>query len=501
VVSIPIIAWYALKGLEQVGQAAFSGLAGLQSAIGSAAQQAAAGNMSLGNLAFDQAQLAPNRSSAYMRSSTDATGTSYENITDPRSYRRDNRLGSNALNIADMQEVSAATSESSSRLEASATTKTKQADTALSAALNEVLANATSSGTTTASGEMLSAGKTGTSTTQAQTLRQVSQQLASDLGIKDTSVAQSAIELSLGVGAGTVAEKLNQVLPIRLNANGVQLTSNQLDAAVRKASSSLESAGISSIGQVVDSYIKSDEFRRLQTSNHESARRIDSNFQQSSAYRESASNDMRSAQEYREIAHKAETLSRNLNYSNIVEWNRYLRDQGLEGETDRNALAAAVPGFLKSGTFVADRNGAMWFKPYDGQGLSSVALSPSASNHQSGADGSGATQAPDRGFVMRDRLTNDRLVRAGARSMGPTEHLVKDLHENVDRGVAHIERAAATTGRQATVERNKAGREFNDATKSVPITQNVGNQRDGRSAKQRLDRNSPEKTGGASGDW
>jgi conjugal transfer mating pair stabilization protein TraG len=30
VVSIPIIAWYALKGLEQVGQAAFSGLAGLR---------------------------------------------------------------------------------------------------------------------------------------------------------------------------------------------------------------------------------------------------------------------------------------------------------------------------------------------------------------------------------------------------------------------------------------------------------------------------------------
>ena len=114
VVSIPIIAWYALKGLEQVGQAAFSGLAGLQSAIGSTAQQAAAGNMSLGNLAFDQAQLAPNRSSAYMHSFSDATGTSYENANNPRSYRRENRLGSNALNIADMQDLSLATSASSS---------------------------------------------------------------------------------------------------------------------------------------------------------------------------------------------------------------------------------------------------------------------------------------------------------------------------------------------------------------------------------------------------
>ena len=163
VVSIPVIAWYALKGLEQVGQAAFSGLAGLQSAIGSTAQQAAAGNMSLGNLAFDQAQLAPNRSSAYMHSFSDATGTSYENVTDPRSYRRENRLGSNALNIADVQDISLATSESSSRLEASATTKSKQADTALSAALNEVLSNTASSGASTASGQLLSAGKTATS--------------------------------------------------------------------------------------------------------------------------------------------------------------------------------------------------------------------------------------------------------------------------------------------------------------------------------------------------
>ena len=210
VVSIPVIAWYALKGLEQVGQAAFSGLAGLQSAIGSTAQQAAAGNMSLGNLAFDQAQLAPNRSSAYMRSFSDATGTSHENVTDPRSYRRENRLGSNALNIADVQEMSLATSESSSRLEASATTKSKQADTALSAALNEVLSNTASSGASTASGHLLSAGKTATSATQAQTLRQVSQQLASDLGIKDTSVAQSAIELSLGVWCGLGKRKVER---------------------------------------------------------------------------------------------------------------------------------------------------------------------------------------------------------------------------------------------------------------------------------------------------
>jgi conjugal transfer mating pair stabilization protein TraG len=499
VVSIPIIAWYALKGLEQVGQAAFSGLAGLQSAIGSAAQQAAAGNMSLGNLAFDQAQLAPNRSSAYMRSSTDATGTSYENITDPRSYRRDNRLGSNVLNIADMQEISAATSESSSRLEASATTKSKQADTALSAALNEVLAHTTSSGTTAASGTMLSVGKTGTSTTQAQTLRQVSQQLASDLGIKDTSVAQSAIEFGLGIGAGSVGDKLRQILPIKLGANGTQMASNQIDAAVRRATSSLESAGISSVDQVVGSYLRSDDFRRLQTSNAESAHRIASDFQKSTTYRESAGTDVRTAQEHRELAQKAETLSRNLSFNNVVEWNRYLHDRGLEGETDRNALIAVVPGFLQSGTFVGDQDGAMWFKPYQGHGPSSVTLPQDKYRQSKSGERSETNMEPNRDFVMQERGANDHRVRAGAPSTGVNKSFEKSLTEKVDRGLTHIESATGSARDQAAAGHIRVGREFDDAKENVPVTQSLGNQQDGRSAKQQLDQKISGKPGSDSG--
>jgi hypothetical protein len=456
--------------------------------------------MSLGNLAFDQAQLAPNRSSAYLHSFSDATGTSHENVTDPRSYRRENRLGSNALNIADVQELSLATSESSSRLEASATTKTKQADTALSAALNEVIANTSSSGASAASGQLLSSGKTATSATQAQSLRQVSQQLASDLGIKDTSVAQSAIEFGLGIGAGSVGDKLRQILPIKLSANGTQMASNQIDAAVRKATSSLESAGISSIDQVVRSYLQSDDFRRLQTSNVESARRIASDFQKSTTYRESAGADLRTAEEHRELAQKAETLSRNLHFNNVVEWNRYLHDHGLEGETDRSTLAAAVPGFLQSGTFVGDKDGALWFKPYQGHGPTSVTLPQDNYRHQTSGDGSEAKWELNRGFVMQDRLDNDRRVRGPTPSIGLGRHHEKNLSDNVDRGIARIEKAAGSARDEVAAGSLEVGREFNDAKQNVPVTQNLGNQPNGRSAKQQLDKKPPEKTGGGNGD-
>jgi len=501
VVSIPVIAWYALKGLEQVGQAAFSGLAGLQSAIGSTAQQAAAGNMSLGNLAFDQAQLAPNRSSAYMHSFSDATGTSHENVTDPRSYRRENRLGSNALNIADVQEMSLATSESSSRLEASAITKSKQADTALSAALNEVLSNTASSGASTASGQLLSAGKTATSSTQAQTLRQVSEQLANDLGVKDVSIAQSAIQFSLGVGSGSVSQNLAEALPVRLATAGIQSNTNQIDAAVKKTVSSLESAGISNVDQVVDSYMRSDDFRHLQTTNRESAQRIDSNFQRATSYRESAGADLRTAQEHRELAQKAETLSRNLNYNNVVEWNRYLRDGGLEGETDRNLLAAAVPGFLKSGTFIADRNGEMWFKPYQGQGPSSVAPPPNTHHSHPSREGSPRGLDGDQDAVMQDRSANDRRVRAGATTRVNGLSGEAGLRDKVHEGVASIEGKLDVHAHKTTSGRNRLGRDLDEAKGNVSVTHGLGDQPDGRSAKQRLDKKPPEKTGGGSGEW
>ena len=74
------------------------------------------------------------------------------------------------------------------------------------------------------------------------------------------------------------------------------------------------------------------------------------------------------------------------------------------------------------------------------------------------------------------------------------------MSENVDRGVARIEKAAGSARDKAAAGSLEIGREFNDAKQSVPITQNLGNQPDGRSAKQQLDKKSPDKTGGGNKD-
>ena len=77
VLSVPAIAWAAVKGMEAIGQAAITGVSSLQSMTGSASSAAATGNLSAGNVSFEQQQLAPMRSAAAMRKFSSLHGTEY----------------------------------------------------------------------------------------------------------------------------------------------------------------------------------------------------------------------------------------------------------------------------------------------------------------------------------------------------------------------------------------------------------------------------------------
>lgn len=67
-ISIPFIAWAALKRMENFGTALVGGLSGLQAILPGSTAASTVGNTSLGNVSMDQMQLAPNRSSAFMSS-------------------------------------------------------------------------------------------------------------------------------------------------------------------------------------------------------------------------------------------------------------------------------------------------------------------------------------------------------------------------------------------------------------------------------------------------
>ena len=74
VISIPIIATAIIKGGEVAFQAV-TGAGTMQSAVSGESGAASKGNITQDAVSFDQQQLAPNRSSAYMATTTDAHGT------------------------------------------------------------------------------------------------------------------------------------------------------------------------------------------------------------------------------------------------------------------------------------------------------------------------------------------------------------------------------------------------------------------------------------------
>lgn len=77
-ISIPFLAWTAVKRMENFGSAMVGGLSGLQAMLGASTGSAALGNTSLGNVSMDQMRLAPNRTSAFMGSwQNDLTGDTF----------------------------------------------------------------------------------------------------------------------------------------------------------------------------------------------------------------------------------------------------------------------------------------------------------------------------------------------------------------------------------------------------------------------------------------
>ena len=131
----------------------------------------------------------------------------------------------------------------------------------------------------------------------------------------------------------------------------------------------------------------------------------------------------------------------------------------------------------------------MWFKPYDGQGPSSVALPPSADARQARPDSSDASLDRDRDLLMQDRSANDGRVRAAApRRVGRRIKRARPARKVDGGGGSGLELPVGSAAREAAAGRNALGREFNEAVENVPITQNLGDQPDGRGAKQRLEK-------------
>ena len=507
VIAVPVIAAAVVFGLNKLAGVAAGFTAAGASASGPIANESVKGNIAQGNVRFEQQQLHPNRTDAHMSAFEDVRGKStIDERTGEARYQQN--IGSNVVGMRSSSEIATRFSEASAQSQAHATALSKQADQSLATAFDRVLANAsaTSNGSAGSAGyaERHGAGQDSSWNKAAQ----IRDQLAHDLGITDTSKATSALALALGVGnsksvgasaSGTddkgfrIDQAVKSLADLGIQSRGQQLTDNTIQSAVQRAQQAAEAAGITDAGRLVDEYSRSEDFRRLQSTNREEADRISAARSDALRYSEGASSAFRQADEYRESAEalRAAALRGEIDWT--TEFNTYLHRNGALGVTGDEALVWANRFFREAGVGIG-ADGQPKAVLFDGAGPTNVTVTPGSyrdtgrlrHEHESTPLVIGG-EAVTPQSVATGNLADRAVVRAqgtGAQAGVPTSE--DDLRFNYDkeRFVQSVNRDNA--GVDVESERRGEQARFDEAAEHTSIFHHLGDQPDGRSARQQL---------------
>ena len=204
VISIPVIAWAAVKRMENLGSTLAGGIAALQGTVATATAGAASGNVSLGNVAMDQMQLSPNRSSAFMSSWQDdrsgntfttsaMSGRTAVNLLRNQGYA--SRVVSVRVSEQDVQEASRQVEAARSEAVSAHQERSAVLTEAFSKGLTKVRSASSSNGTTSSSFE-----QTGKALNQ---LDQITRSVAETTGMTQSQVANIAFTAAAHLGVNT----------------------------------------------------------------------------------------------------------------------------------------------------------------------------------------------------------------------------------------------------------------------------------------------------------
>jgi conjugal transfer mating pair stabilization protein TraG len=203
-ISVPFIAWAALKRMETMGTALVGGLSGLQGTLAGATGGAAAGNVSMGNVGMDQMQLAPNRTSAFMGNwQNDLSGNTFSsNALTGRtavSLLRNQGFASRvvSMRVSEQDVTEASRSAETARSEAVSASEQRSATLteAFSRGVSKLRSTRNTTGTTSSSFEQL-----GESLTR---LDQIAQSVSERTGLSQSQVAHIAFGANASLGLST----------------------------------------------------------------------------------------------------------------------------------------------------------------------------------------------------------------------------------------------------------------------------------------------------------
>ena len=270
-ISIPFIAWAALKRMENFGTALVGGLSGLQGMISGGTSAATVGNVSMGNVGMDQMQLAPNRTSAFMGSwQNDISGNTFSSnaltgrtaVSLLRNQGFASRMVSMRVSEQDVQQASKQVDAAQNESVAANTERSAILSEAFSRGLSKLRSSRSSNGSTSSSFEQM--GET------LNELNQITKSVAENTGLSQAQVARIAFGAAghVGINTGFAGGQL------RASAEKSYLSS--LSAQEQKALASMSGEQLVAFKQFGDRVSRDSSFLNAVSSDSHDAREMSS---------------------------------------------------------------------------------------------------------------------------------------------------------------------------------------------------------------------------------
>ena len=282
-ISIPFVAWAALKRMENFGTALTGGLSGLQGALTGATSAATVGNTALGNVSMDQMQLAPNRSSAFMGSwQHDLSGNTFSSnmltgrtaVSLLRNQGYASRVVSMRVSEQDVQDASRQVDAARGEAMSANTERSAVLTDAFTKGLTKLRSSRSSSGSTSSSYEQL-----GESLNQ---LDQISRTIGQATGLNQAQVARVALGASGQLGLRTPLGGLQGSGTVDKSYTA------GLSAAEQRALTSMSSEQVAAFKQFGDRATRDNSFVQVIASDARDARDLSARLTSSAARSERA---------------------------------------------------------------------------------------------------------------------------------------------------------------------------------------------------------------------
>ena len=328
-ISIPFIAWAALKRMENFGTALVGGLSGLQAMISGGTSASTVGNVSMGNVGMDQTQLAPNRTSAFMGSwQDDLSGNTFSSnaltgrtaVSLLRNQGFASRVVSMRVSEQDVAQASRQADAARNEAVAASTERSVILSDAFTHGLSKLQSSRSSSGSTSSSFEQV--GET------LNRLDQITKSVAENTGLSQSQVASIAFGAAghLGVNARFAGGQ------VKASAEKTYLSS--LSTQEQKALASMSGEQLAEFKQFGDRVSRDSSFLNAVSSDSREAQDMSSRLTSTTARSERAEASLAERTSFSErvsAAHeKGETISIDIAQDphNLEMFTRYAEQYG-----------------------------------------------------------------------------------------------------------------------------------------------------------------------------